>query len=494
MSTPDFSKYVGGAREGLRNAGAYIGELNAPALRLGVTGLSRAGKTVFIAALVRNLVQGGRLPFFEPYAQRRIQRAYLEPQPDDAVPRFDYEAHLAALQGDPPDWPQSTSRISQLRVTIEFTPSGTLRKLAGKVLGQHKLHVDIVDYPGEWLLDLALLELSYAAWSAASIAASRSPSRQRAAAPWLAHVNTLDPDAAADETIAREAAHVFTGYLLAARANNSIATLGPGRFLLPGELAGSPVLTFVPLLIPGGADPVRGSLAAMMERRFESYKRQVVRPFFLIQFGRLDRQVVLVDALAAIDAGPLAVEDLTAALTGALSAFRPGANSWLSRMIAPRIDRILFAATKADHLPRASHERLEAALNLITKRAIERARFAGATVDVLALAALRATREAQARQNGELLPCIAGIPLPGETFGGKTFDGLREAVVFPGDLPADPEAALAEGRGQDVRIMRFRPPRMRSSGNLTGTPSETPEWPHIRFDRALDFLIGDKLA
>ena len=112
MSAPDISKYLGAGRDTLRNAGAYFGELNTPALRLGVTGLSRAGKTVFIAALARNLIEGGRLPFFEPYAQGRIQRAYLEPQPDDAVPRFDYEAHLAALQGDPPSWPQSTSRTA----------------------------------------------------------------------------------------------------------------------------------------------------------------------------------------------------------------------------------------------------------------------------------------------------------------------------------------------------------------------------------------------
>jgi predicted YcjX-like family ATPase len=33
-----------------------------PTLRLGVTGLSRAGKTVFITALIHNLMHGGRLP------------------------------------------------------------------------------------------------------------------------------------------------------------------------------------------------------------------------------------------------------------------------------------------------------------------------------------------------------------------------------------------------------------------------------------------------
>jgi uncharacterized protein len=490
VSTPDFSNIAGLGRNALRNAGAYFAELNTPALRLGVTGLSRAGKTVFIAALVRNLVEGGRLPFFAPYAQGRIERAYLEPQPDDAVPRFDYEAHLAALAGDPPVWPQSTSRISQLRVTIEYSPAGTLRKFAGRVLGQHKLHIDIVDYPGEWLLDLAMLDQSYATWSAASIAAAKSAARHQASQPWLALLAGLDPTSPADEATARRATEGFTQYLLAARSTNAVATLGPGRFLLPGDLAGSPLLTFVPLQIAAGSVNARASLGAMMERRFESYKRQVVRPFFLNHFGRLDRQIVLVDALSAIDAGPIAVEELTTALTAALNAFRPGANTWLSRMIAPRVDRILFAATKADHLPRANHDRLEAALDLVTRRAIERARFAGSTVKVLAIAALRATREVDARQNGELLPCIAGVPLPGEAFAGKVFDGQREVVFFPGDLPADPATALAQGRGHDVRIIKFRPPRISTSPNTVSVP----EWPHIRLDRALDFLIGDRLT
>ncbi len=490
MAASGLPNIAGTARDAVRNTAAYLAEVNTPTIRLGVTGLSRAGKTVFIAAMVRNLIEGGRLPFFGPYAQGRITRAYLEPQPDDAVPRFDYEGHLVAIGGAPPIWPQSTSRVSQLRVTLEYSPTGSLRRLLGRALGNNKLHIDIVDYPGEWLLDLALLEQTYADWSNASIEAARRPERLSAAARWLAHLATLDGTASASEPVAFEATRIFTDYLKGARATNAVATLGPGRFLLPGELAGSPLLTFVPLL-PGAAEaPTRGSLAAMMQRRFESYKAQVVRPFFVNHFSRLDRQIVLVDALSAIDAGPAAVVDLTTALTGALNAFRPGASSWLSRIVAPRIDRILFAATKADHLPRASHDRLEAALGLVTTRAIVHARFAGCEVKVLALSALRATRETEVRQNGELLPCIAGVPLPGEVFEGRTFDGTKEAVFFPGDLPNDPATALAHGRGADVRIIKFRPPRIAASPHAV-TP---PEWPHIRLDRALDFLIGDRLA
>ena len=95
----DFSSITNSARiaaGGLKDFAATLGH---PTLRLGVTGLSRAGKTVFITALVHALTKGARLPLFDSYAQGRIARAYLEPQPDDDLPRFAYEDHLAALSG-----------------------------------------------------------------------------------------------------------------------------------------------------------------------------------------------------------------------------------------------------------------------------------------------------------------------------------------------------------------------------------------------------------
>ena len=52
---------------------------------------------MFISALVHNLIHGGRLPLFEAQRSGRIARAFLEQQPDDAVPRFQYEDHVAAL-------------------------------------------------------------------------------------------------------------------------------------------------------------------------------------------------------------------------------------------------------------------------------------------------------------------------------------------------------------------------------------------------------------
>src|SRR5215475_14826140 len=179
-----------------------------PTVRLGVTGLSGAGKTVFITALVHQLLHGGRLPVFEALAGGRIARARLEPQPDDAVPRFDYETHLRALT-DERHWPESTTRISELRLAIDYQSAKGGRN--------RTLTLDIVDYPGEWLLDLPLLTTSYTQWSADTLVLSRQFPRAALAAPWHRHLATLDPDAPEDEQAAREAARLFTGYLKACR-------------------------------------------------------------------------------------------------------------------------------------------------------------------------------------------------------------------------------------------------------------------------------------
>ena len=480
------------ARQAARAVADYGGGLFDPTVRLGVTGLSRSGKTVFITALVHHLIHGGRMPVFEAMAQGRIAGARLEPQPDDAVPRFDYESHLKALVVER-RWPESTRRISELRLVVVYQSArGSAR--------ERTLTIDLVDYPGEWLLDLPLLGKSYAEWSRETLELSRRGARAALAKAWRAHLATVDASEPEDERVAITAAGLFTAYLKACRDDRfAMSLLPPGRFLMPGDLEASPALTFAPLDIPDGGAAPSGSLWAMMERRYEAYKDVVVRPFFRDHFARLDRQIVLIDALAAFNAGPEAVRDLEATLATILDCFRIGRPTWLSALFRPRIDRILLAATKADHLHHTSHDRLEHILARIAERAIARAKFSGARIDVAALAAVRATREAIVERGRERLPSIIGTPLKGEGIAGEIFDGASETAVFPGDLPDDPAALFdaspersrsptthTAGEGA-FRFLRFRPPALQPAS------SAAPTLPHIRLDRALQFLLGDRL-
>ncbi|HWG04855.1 MAG TPA: YcjX family protein, partial [Beijerinckiaceae bacterium] len=462
-------------------ARSFTDYLGSTGLRLGVTGLSRAGKTVFISAFIQNLIQPGRLPVLRVHAEGRLVGALLEPQPDDAVPRFACEDHLAALTGgaDGPSarhWPQSTSQISELRLTVEFA------RASGWRTGNTSLTIDIVDYPGEWLLDLPLLAKSYAQWSAETLEASAAAARAPFATEWRAFNAALDPAALENEETARIASKLFIAYLRAARDERyALSTLPPGRFLMPGDLAGSPALTFAPLSINSETRVLPHTMAAMMERRYEAYKNHVVRPFFGDHFARLDRQIVLVDVLAALNSGPDAVRDLETAMSDVLTAFRTGRRSIFSALFRPRIDKILFAATKADHLHHTSHDRLEAILRHLTGRAIARAESVGADIDVIALAAVRATREARVRQGRETIEAIVGTPIAGERIDDQTFDGETEAAIFPGELPSDPSMVF-RGRGlalppaqNDYRFVRFRPPVAE-----TGADGKIRTLPHIR--------------
>ena len=445
-----------------------------PVLRLGVTGLARAGKTVFITSLVANLMNRARMPQLVAAAEGRILAAYLQPQPDDTVPRFDFENHLAALTGPAPHWPDSTRAVSELRLSLRLRPGGLLSGLSGPRV----LHLDIVDYPGEWLLDLALMDKSYAAWSAEVL--DRIDSRAEAA-EFLRLAAATDPAQRHDEPQAQALARAFTGYLTAARAAGYYDCT-PGRFLLPGDLAGSPALTFAPLAVVGATAP-RATLAGEMARRFEAYKAQVVRPFFRDHFARINRQIVLVDALGAIHSGPRAVADMRHAMGDILHAFRPGRNAFLSQLLmGRRVERILFAATKADHLHHSQHARLTAIIEALTREARDRADFAGARTAAMSIAALRATTEESRAHQGGTLDMVRG----------RLLDSGRAAAFYPGDLPDDPGRLLAPARDGaerwlegDYQVMRFAP------AVLALKPGEGP--PHIRLDRAAQFLIGDRL-
>ena len=147
-----------------------------------------------------------------------------------------------------------------------------------------------------------------------------------------------------------------------------------------------------------------------------------------------------------------------------------------------RVEKILFAATKSDHLHHSQHPRLSAILQALLREAKDRADFAGAQTHALALASLRTTTEASLTHHGQEVDCVRGLLL----------DSGKRAAFYPGELPADPAHLLSPARqgaerwlDQDYAVMRFAP------APLSLRPGEGP--PHIRLDRAAQFLIGDKL-
>lgn len=448
------------------DAGARLLE---PNVRLGVTGLRRAGKTVFVTTLVDALLKAGRLPFLDVVSSGRFQASRLRPQPDPDVPRFDFEGHLAALTGPAPDWPEPTRGIGQLRLALRYRPGSSLKRAVQPVA---TLNLDIVDYPGEWLLDLPLLRLSFAEWSLLTLDLAAQPPRDALSVSWRGWLATIDPAAPAEEEAARRGAALYTDYLHACRrADTLLSLIQPGRFVEPGDMKDAPLLTFCPL---PGARRGRGSLWELMEDRYEAYKTNVVRRFFSEHFARLDRQIVLIDVLGALNAGPAGMADMKRALELSLEPFRHGGAGWLDWLFGTKIDRVLFAATKADHIASHQHAHLRGLLDRLVGDARSSIRFEGASVETMAIAALKCTDSVVTEHEGRQLRCVRGVPVGRD----------RPTVLFPGEIPEDSDA-FPPGRERPYNFLPFRPP--------DGLGRDPRGLPHIRVDQALQFLLGDCL-
>jgi predicted YcjX-like family ATPase len=436
-------------------------------LRLAVTGLSRAGKTVFLTSLVANLIAAGRgartLPALSDAAGGRIRRVFVVPADTETVPRFDPEAHLAALAADPPRWPERTEDFSTLSIAVDVERRTSL----GGILPERRVTLDLIDYPGEWLLDLPLLGTGYAEWSAATLARLRRGRRAEAAATFLDFLEALPPDAPAEDALARRGYGLYRDALRACRDTHGLRLLQPGRFLNPGPRGEAPLLWFFPL-----PETARGGLAALCARRYAAYLDDQRTTFLDPFFSRFHRQVVLVDVLGALHAGQEAFEDTADALA-AIAGVISGANL-IERLLGAAPTRVAFAATKADHVPTRARDALAALLEHLALGARGRAEASGAATAFHALAAIRCTEDAVATLEGRAFPAVRGILL----------NEGKGATIYPGEVPMKPpEPAFWDAAF--FQMPEFRPPRLDPAGG-SGVP-------HLGMDGLLAWLLGDAL-
>ena len=445
-------------------------------VRLAVTGLSRAGKTAFITSLVNQLMHvstNPRLPLFTAVRDDQLLGAKRVPQIDMHVPKFAYEEGMGALLSAPPSWPEPTRDVSQTRLALRYKPQRGPMKLLQDTA---TLYLDIVDYPGEWLLDLPLLELDFMAWSRQQAQILKGK-RAELATGWLAMAEDFDPLAPADEALIEQISARFTEYLYKCKAEGGLHWVQPGRFVLPGELAGAPVLQFFPMVWlekiteQQWNDANEETNLGMLKSRYRYYQQHVVKAFYKEHFSKFDRQIILVDCLQPLNAGPESFNDMRQALDQLMQSFRYGRSSMLKRLFSPRIDKVLFAATKADHVTPEQHPNLVSLLQQLVNEAWQTASFEGIKMDCVSLSSIQATEPGFVDYHGRQVPALRGHQIDGEA---KT--------LFPGEVPRRlPNDAFWQQSGFD--FINFRPLEMQSDEPL----------PHIRMDKAMEYLLGDKL-
>ena len=428
--------------------------LGNPHVKVGVTGLSRAGKTTFITSLINQLEnhQRGLLARRAPFDRLEAVRW----QRDGVEQPFAYLQALEALAGDPARWPESTRDLSRVVIDLRFRQTGLLQR----VQRNRSLRIEILDYPGEWLLDLPLLGMDYGQWCEQMRDWLDAEPRRSLAGPLREALTAIDPLAPQEEQRLAELAATWTDFLQRSRSEAGLSRNQPGRFLLPGSGIAAEMLLFVPLL--SGNRHTRGpagSWWAVCEARFCYYRDYVVKGFYDEHFSRLDRQILLVDMLGPMDAGQAALTDLKAALEAVLQSFRYGRDSLLGRLFRPRISQLAVCATKVDQVAPQQQRAVQQCLEDLLTDSLADVRHGGVRVRGFPLSAVRATR-----QEGDAL--VAGLE-------GQTGWVRYQPGGIPEHLPLDLRVSGPE-------LLDLRPP--------AGLHRNEP-FPHYRMDELIGWMV-----
>ncbi|MFC4654667.1 YcjX family protein [Rheinheimera marina] len=438
-------------------------------LSLGVTGLSGAGKTAFLTSALQQLLQHDNqsMPFFSVMQQKRWLGARIDARQALHFPRFPYEQNLLYLKLTEPQWPPSTVGWSQLSLTLRYQSASTVRRLLSDY---QQLSLQLLDYPGEWLLDLPMLQQSYSQWCEHCWALFRQPHRQAVAASFREQLHQVDLTQTDPLSVQQLCAQYRD--LLQAFSQTAGAYLNqPGRLLVPAELEGTPVLQLLPLLPEQLAQG--GALVTLMEQQYQNYLKLVVKPFYQQFFSGLDRQLVLVDILGALNAGEAALSELKQSILLILQSFNYGPNHWLRRVFKPRISKVLFAVSKADHVTPDQHQALSLLLQQLVAEQLSQSQYQLCQFEVMVLAAVRASDAGSIEHQGQQQPCLRA------TKRGQTLP----VAFFPGEVP---------GYWPDHQLF--------SAHHFAFSELSPAPWdgqsalPHIRMDHALEFLLGDKLG
>ncbi|WP_170173197.1 YcjX family protein [Pseudoalteromonas sp. NEC-BIFX-2020_002] len=442
-------------------------------VKLAVTGLSGSGKTAFITALVKHLTSQANeknLPFFDVMQQQRHIATRIVPQEALTIPTFDYPKALSALlptEGQP-RWPSSTERINTLRLAIKYRSDSGLR---GHFSPQSTLYLDIIDYPGEWLLDLPMLQQSYRQWSEQQYALLQQPPRVEKSQAFLTALAALDLHAPVDESALSDIATQYQALLVGLKKDTKLAMLQPGRMLMPGELQGAPLLLFFP--VAGYTeDAIAGSNLAHLQKRFDAYVKEVVKPFYSQHFRHFDRQIVLVDVLSALNEGPETLQEQGDVINQLLAHFNYGETGFLKRLFKPNIDKLLFAANKSDHISGVHHKDLALLLDSLVHEQSNHLKFDGVKIETMAMSSITATMPKQVTEQGKTLNCIYGLPL------------LESQWLTY--LPPQPPMRMLnkdEWPSHGFEFLSFSP-----------MPSPDKQLKHIRLDHVMQYLLGDKLT
>ncbi len=451
-----FNKLAEKIEETIESTKDSIDDISMPVstTKIAITGLSRAGKTVFISSLIDQFLQQKKIVYVvskhRPFTGRLLA-------PKSAVKRFDYYTFSKDIKENA-KWPEGTDNITS--TIIEFETKSRF-----SMMGNSKQRIELIDYPGEWILDIAMLELSYDDWADKTIMWMKNLD-ERLSIEYLETISQLTTDSSGEELEKR--LHEQYAEMIAILKKKHYSNLTPGRFLMPSDLAGDPVLMFAP--IPKSNSP----LYKNYKKRYKTYLKDIVKDIQLEHFRGFDRQIVLIDIVEALQNGFKCYTDMKEGVRSILSLYSHKDKNFISQWFSPSISKVSFVATKADLVASSQHNNYSALLNDMIEDIRRDLDIGHIKTDTQVVAAVKCTQTVVQKHEGRTLSCVRGI------------DANTQKVVeiYPGEMPS-----LFPNKENwdtdDYAYEEFLPP---NKSYKEGEPFD-----HIHMDRVIESLIGDLL-
>jgi len=463
--------------ESVQQVSTALERLNDHHICLGITGLSQSGKSTFVTSLIDQLVnyKTSALPGFSPVLEKRLMDVTLLPSSNKNMSDFPYQNSIEGLKQKHPKWPNPTTDISGCVIELKLQKAKSSLSLFSKE--SFSLFIEIRDYPGEWLLDLPLRNMDYARWCGQCSAQFNREPRKQILGALLPELQNIDPMATVDFSVLEDLRKRFVGFLKHCKVGERpLSLIQPGRFLVQGHVEDESLLCFVPFLKVGSftdgqlkAAP-KNSYFKVCEQRYKAYIKNLVEPFYKDFFSGIDRQVVLVDAITALNSGPLYLDDMRQALSNISDSFSYGPKNKILQLFTPKIDKVVFAATKADQIVSGDHSSLVQLLESLVDHAYKTAQYEGVAPTALAVSGVRSSIEIE--HGGEA--ALSGFDATGLAIG-------YVHPPIPSLIPNNTQHQVFE----DWKIPKLNPPVLSNENQAV---------PHIRIDSMLQSLVGDKCS
>ena len=441
-------------------------------LRLAITGLKAAGKTVFITSLLNHLLDGGPNSL-GVFAREGAGFSAREKPIPPTIRRFPYERHIESFRQAAPEWPDSTQDVSEFHIELK------LRRGKRRF---RTLSLEIVDYPGERLVDLPMVTQTFQEWSRQILKEAEQPARSGHSKEWLAAVRAVPAGSRPETEAVKRAVEAYHECLRRAM-EAGLVLMQPSAVLLRSDDSRALDLNFCPLPVDvQGQSP---DLARAFRHRYDAYVESFVKSFANL-ISHCSRQIVLVDVLRILRLGVHAYNDIRRCLTQVLDVFcysRPiswnNPLDWIRWLWpgAQQIERVAFLATKADQATSSNRSRLTNLLKELTRTKRQDLAILLSQERILFnhVAAHRCTKDCSVDYQGRPLAVLEGLRRdkpPGNV-----------GPWYPGEAPEQWPEDEWDPEDMQFRFPDFLPPRLPLRDGVTID--------HLNLDVAFYAMVKD---